>query len=162
MFIGMNGNSVFIPAAGDKWNKDSFGIGERGSYWTSTQHGAKEAAFCFYVNPEVSTVEANTRFGGMTVRPVQPGIKIETGEATAIKTTTAKLNGTVENYDKEDESIKLAFLYSKSEDIQNSSDGRTVEATSPHTVQDGTVNRRIVLDTNLSAFFDELAGAEEK
>ena len=82
MFIGMNGNSVFIPAAGDKWNKDSFGIGERGSYWTSTQHGAKEAAFCFYVNPEVSTVEANTRFGGMTVRPVQPGIKIETGEAT--------------------------------------------------------------------------------
>lgn len=128
MFIGMNGNSVFIPAAGDKWNKDSFGIGERGSYWTSTQHGAKEAAFCFYVNPEVSTVEANTRFGGMTVRPVQPGIKIETGEATAIKTTTAKLNGTVENFEKADENIKFAFLYSKSEDIQNSSDGRTVEA----------------------------------
>ena len=63
-----------------------------------------------------------------TVTVVQPAIKIETGEATAIKTTTAKLNGSVENYDKEDENIKFAFLYSKSEDIQNSSDGRTVEA----------------------------------
>lgn len=74
-FIGLNGNSIFIPAAGDKWNKDSFDKGERGSYWSSTQHGAKEAAWCFFVNSEGTSVDANTRYGGMTVRPVQPKIK---------------------------------------------------------------------------------------
>ena len=128
LFIGTNGNSIFIPAAGDKWNKESFDKGERGSYWSSTQHGAKEAAWCLFVNSEGTTVDANTRYGGMTVRPVQPGIIIETGEATNIKTTTATLNGKMENYDKDDKSFKFVFLYSTSEDIQNSPDGRTVEA----------------------------------
>lgn len=54
---------------------------------------------------------------------------ITTFSALNIKTTTATLNGFVENYDKEDESIKFVFLYSTSEDVLNSSDGRTVVAT---------------------------------
>ena len=55
-------------------------------------------------------------------------ISIATGEFTDITETTATLNGSVENYDKADKSIKFAFLYSTSEDICNSSDKRIVEA----------------------------------
>ena len=52
-----------------------------------------------------------------------------TGNASNIKYSSATLNGTVENYNKEDENVKFVFLYSTNEDIQNSSDGRTIEAT---------------------------------
>lgn len=74
---------------------------------------------------------------------ISPSIKCTTGNASNINYSSATLNGTVENYNKEDENIKFVFLYSTSEDIQNSSDGRTVEATCD---EDGNLTANI---TNL-------------
>lgn len=70
-FTGPNGNSIFLPAAGDRWDGEFSLAGHKGSYHSSTFSGnytglalglcfySAETQFCF-----------NNRDNGKTVRPV--------------------------------------------------------------------------------------------
>lgn len=128
-FVGNNGGILFIPAAGIYyWSELLEDNNIFGSCWSSNVSSEEGYAYCLYLGNGIYNCISEYRRSGRNVRPVQDGIKIQTGDATEVKTTTVKLNGTVENYDKEDEGINFVFLYSTSEDILNSSDGRTVEA----------------------------------
>ena len=71
-FIGPNGGSIFMPAAGFRSGSSLSGVGEKGYYWSSTQHQTNPV--CAYLL-DYSSSSANWsnsgRFcGGPSVRPV--------------------------------------------------------------------------------------------
>lgn len=67
----INGNSIFLPAAG--WRHDMLlsGCGEYGSYWSATPYGSladRAYHFAFYKGYRV--IDRNYRVNGRSVRPV--------------------------------------------------------------------------------------------
>ena len=67
----INGNSIFLPAAGDRWSGGLDGAGEYGYFWSSTQnpddsYGAYDLDFRSYYTGWGNS----TRNGGLSVRPV--------------------------------------------------------------------------------------------
>ncbi|MBQ0103532.1 MAG: hypothetical protein KBS99_05100 [Prevotellaceae bacterium] len=71
-----NGNSIFLPAAGEIQEKEYNGIDIAGRYWTSTLSGGYPYYLAFY-QKKGSTVEKfcssrTTRTNGLPVRPVCP------------------------------------------------------------------------------------------
>ena len=67
-----NGNSIFLPAAGGRYNSSLSFAGETGVYWsrTLTESDPKGARFLIFGSSNVSTSYAN-RSGGRSVRPVR-------------------------------------------------------------------------------------------
>lgn len=68
---GSNGNSIFLPAAGDRCDLALGNIGIAGSYWSSTL-GAdySESAPSLHLDSNIYCRGGNGRCGGLTVRPV--------------------------------------------------------------------------------------------
>ena len=87
----INGKSIFLPAGGDRGQKDRHWVGEQGYYWTSTlkydisddgQQASTGFAYMLFFsaqnndNPQNSYVETEPhlhyarRFGGRNIRPV--------------------------------------------------------------------------------------------
>ena len=67
---GLNGNSIFLPAAGNLIDGSHNGAGSYAHYWSTTPYGDSSEAYYlyFYSNSHYSTY--SYRYYGFTVRPV--------------------------------------------------------------------------------------------
>jgi uncharacterized protein (TIGR02145 family) len=68
-----NGNSIFLPAAGERHDTDLYGVGSCGHYWSSSLYtGSPDNAYrvCFYYSDDVSRYDYGYRCYGRSVRPV--------------------------------------------------------------------------------------------
>ncbi len=73
-FIGPNGNSIFLPAAGGRWYDETKHVGYYGGYWSSTystqsSNNTSDAYFLFFNNSNIETSHRD-RASGSSVRPV--------------------------------------------------------------------------------------------
>lgn len=71
-FVGPNGNSLFLPAAGSRWDKDVGSQGSYGYYWSDTVN-SDYSSFTWYLSFDSGYVypDSNSnRYGGFSVRPV--------------------------------------------------------------------------------------------
>lgn len=67
----LNGNSIFLPAAGYRSGALHFNTKENGYYWSSTPHGSlTESSFHLYFNSSYHVVDWSLRYYGRSVRPV--------------------------------------------------------------------------------------------
>ena len=69
----INGNSIFLPAAGYRWGNDSLYVDERGYYWSSSQVST-DMSISYdlgFVLGDIHTYWRNVRGGGRSVRPVE-------------------------------------------------------------------------------------------
>lgn len=70
-FTGPNGNSIFLPAAGFRWDGDLYLAGELGSYWSSTQDpDSSYDAYDLYFFSGDAYWGYYDRDSGRSVRPV--------------------------------------------------------------------------------------------
>ena len=66
-----NGNRIFLPAAGYRYDKYSNNVGSSGSYWSSTLHtDAPDHAYYFSFGSDEVRADNSCRFYGRSVRPV--------------------------------------------------------------------------------------------
>ena len=68
----INGNSIFLPAVGGRWDSGFDNVGSRGTYWSSTQvsYVSDQANFLYFGSNYASWSEFGHRGCGMSVRPV--------------------------------------------------------------------------------------------
>lgn len=71
---GPNGNSIFLPAAGGQYSRDTYDTGTNGWYWSATAN--VDGGEFYYLSYDLAFSEKkpygeyNDRFYGQTVRPV--------------------------------------------------------------------------------------------
>lgn len=68
----INGASVFLPAAGSRWDSELYGAGSYGYYWSRTLDSSYPYLACrlyFYSGYEIWDI--GTRYGGQSVRAVR-------------------------------------------------------------------------------------------
>ena len=66
-----NGNSIFLPAAGWRYDTSSRNQGTRGYYWSATPYGSNtDYAYSLYFYDGNRSVDWYTHYYGRTVRPV--------------------------------------------------------------------------------------------
>ena len=71
LVTGPNGNSIFLPAAGDRSDSRFYNVGSFGSYWSSSlDKNASGFAWSEVNGPETFNRYVNFRYGGFSVRPV--------------------------------------------------------------------------------------------
>ena len=73
LFTAANGNSLFLPAAGGRWDDELDDVGDYGNYWSSsldTGHPYDAWIFGFYMD-YFFDMASQVRFIGYTVRPVR-------------------------------------------------------------------------------------------
>ena len=73
LFTAVNGNSLFLPAAGGRWDDELDDVGDYGNYWSSSlDTGLPYDAwiFGFYMD-YFFDMASHVRFIGYTVRPVR-------------------------------------------------------------------------------------------
>jgi hypothetical protein len=73
LFTAANGNSLFLPAAGGRWDDELDDVGDYGNYWSSsldTGHPYDAWIFGFYMD-YFFDMASQVRFIGFTVRPVR-------------------------------------------------------------------------------------------
>lgn len=67
-----NGNSIFLPAAGSRFNNDLYGNGSRGAYWSSSRNTDYPTyALTMYIGSG-HFMGSQNRDVGQSVRPVLP------------------------------------------------------------------------------------------
>lgn len=70
-FTSPNGGSIFLPAAGHRWNGNLSNAGSRGYYWSSTQHPSdSNRAYDLYLCPNDAYGYYYSLGSGHAVRPV--------------------------------------------------------------------------------------------
>ena len=72
-FTGPNGASIFLPAAGRRWEDDLYYAGSGGYYWSSTLYESKTSK-AWYLDFLSGSVYSDYYFGryyGLSVRPVR-------------------------------------------------------------------------------------------
>lgn len=69
---GPNGNSIFLPAGGYRFDNLSYKVGVDGQYWSSISGNYTEtgSAWRLLIHPSGREVSWSGRFGGRSVRPV--------------------------------------------------------------------------------------------
>lgn len=72
-FIGPNGETIFLPAAGNRWKGELSDLGSWGSYWPSTLNESSPSnAYSLYFNSDDAAWSSyNGRYLGLSVRPVR-------------------------------------------------------------------------------------------
>ena len=71
-FTGSNGNSLFLPAAGDRWDSSLYYAGSYGYYWSSSLYtGYPDNAWYFYFDSDYQNLYNYYRDFGRTVRAVR-------------------------------------------------------------------------------------------
>ena len=71
-FTGTNGGSVFLPAAGFRWDGELNGAGTYGSYWSSSLDESGPSVACsLYFFPSDAYLYYDSRYEGRSVRPVR-------------------------------------------------------------------------------------------
>ena len=72
LFTATNGNSLFLPAAGYRWNDVLDLVGGGGYYWSSSLYtGHPDYAWFFYFFSGYYDMDGSSRYGGRSVRPVR-------------------------------------------------------------------------------------------
>jgi hypothetical protein len=72
LFTAANGNNLFLPAAGYRWNDELYGAGSSGRYWSSAlSTDYPSDAWYLYFNSGSCDMHDGIRFNGFTVRPVR-------------------------------------------------------------------------------------------
>ena len=112
-FIGPNGASVFLPAAGERWDDGLYEAGSLGYYWSSTLYESDtlRAWELGFFNFGVGTSDYNRSYG-QSVRPVvssapvypnlqlsQTQLSIDKGNSGTVEITSGNDNYTVESSD---------------------------------------------------------------
>ena len=67
---GPNGNSIFLPAAGDRDGSSLYDAGDDGFYWSSTPFGNAYDAYRLRFDSGGNNTYSNFRYYGYSVRPV--------------------------------------------------------------------------------------------
>ena len=71
-FTATNGNSLFLPAAGFRWDGELGLAGELGFYWSSSLYaGSPNDAWCFLFNSDDQYMFDYNRYYGRSVRAVR-------------------------------------------------------------------------------------------
>ena len=71
LFTASNGNSLFLPAAGYRYNSSLYDAGSYGYYWSSSLYAVDPSnAWYFYFYSVVYSMYECNRLYGFTVRPV--------------------------------------------------------------------------------------------
>ncbi len=89
LFIGPNGNSIFLPIRTGQYY-----------YWSSSiSAGSTQYAWNLYINSDNCNMNSNNRYYGQYVRPVIPGNTtiptVNTGTSSDVSSTGATLSGSV-------------------------------------------------------------------
>jgi len=72
LFTGKNGGTVFLPAAGDRWRGEFYGVGHWGIYWSSTPYDENYACYLYFYSDNAYWDYFNYfRNFGVIVRPVR-------------------------------------------------------------------------------------------
>ena len=72
LFTASNGNSLFLPAAGDRWGDELYDAGDWGSYWSSSlDTGIPDYAWLFCFDSDYYDMYYTNRGYGFSVRPVR-------------------------------------------------------------------------------------------
>lgn len=70
---GSNGNAIFLPAAGYRYNSDLSNAGSNGDYWSSSlSESSSSGAYNLYFNSDSVNWSDYGRYYGRSVRPVCP------------------------------------------------------------------------------------------
>ena len=71
LFTGPNGNSIFLPAAGYRWDEYLYNAGSYGYYWSSTQYPSNSyGAYDLSFDSGSADWDGSYRHFGFSVRPV--------------------------------------------------------------------------------------------
>ncbi|MBO7133558.1 MAG: InlB B-repeat-containing protein [Bacteroidales bacterium] len=71
LFVGPNGNSLFLPAADNRYDGSYHGAGSYGGYWSSSLGtDAPEGAWILFFNSDMCVFDYGSRFCGQSVRAV--------------------------------------------------------------------------------------------
>lgn len=71
LVTGPNGNSIFLPAAGEREGMDSLRVGECGYYWFSSLRSLSSSkASSMHINAEGLSMNGDSRDEGQCIRPV--------------------------------------------------------------------------------------------
>ncbi|MBQ7063206.1 MAG: hypothetical protein IJM88_07955 [Bacteroidales bacterium] len=71
-FTGSNGKSIFVPAAGRRYDSSLWDSGEEGFYWSSTLHNASpDHAWALCYRQGYYSVTNEFRYRGHSIRPVK-------------------------------------------------------------------------------------------
>lgn len=65
-----NGESIFLPATGHKWDNDHYEPNGCGNYWTSTQHSDNACAYSYQYGAALGEVSYTGINAGLAIRPV--------------------------------------------------------------------------------------------
>ena len=72
LFTAKNGQSVFLPAAGGRWDSGRSGVGSEGYYWLrSHETRSQDYAWGLIFDSDGCYVRCYVRDGGFSVRPVR-------------------------------------------------------------------------------------------
>lgn len=69
LVTGPNGKSIFLPAAGRRWESSQHDVSTGGQYWSTTYDDIKWAS-CYIFSREGSRLSSDIRYAGCHVRPV--------------------------------------------------------------------------------------------
>lgn len=74
-FTGSNGNSIFLPAAGGRWDSSLLEVGSYGNYWSSSLDTYDPCVACsfYFHSGSYDASDHYGRFCGFSVRPVRSG-----------------------------------------------------------------------------------------
>ena len=119
IFTASNGNSLFLPTAGNGWEWDSEinGVGIYGEYWSQTLCPAfkqKNGAYNLRFDSDVCGLYGSDRFIGFTVRPVFKKMAMVQTDA---ETTQIAEEQETERLAAETEAAKLVAKAEKEEDM---------------------------------------------
>lgn len=68
---GKNGNSIFLPAAGSRFETSLRGINNNGMYWSSTPQTQYEGlAYCLSFDNSLYVISSGGRIDGLSIRPI--------------------------------------------------------------------------------------------
>lgn len=71
LVTGPNGNSIFLPAAGNYEGTEVIRCGSSGCYWSATLYGARnDYATFLYLSDDINGWHADFRYYGLLIRPV--------------------------------------------------------------------------------------------
>ena len=74
LFTASNGNTLFLPAAGCRWDDELYGVGDLGGYWSSSLHTVVPgSAWELTFNSDYYGMSSYGRYVGLSVRPVRSG-----------------------------------------------------------------------------------------
>ena len=67
-----NGNSIFLPAAGDYDGSSYEDVGVYGGYWANNRPSSEKEAYYIFFGARSHSKSTDYRYAGWSIRPVHP------------------------------------------------------------------------------------------